>query len=143
MINIRLMTIKDYEAVYNIWKTNTQYINLNEIDDSKEGINKFLKRNPNSCFVAEDKEKIIGTIMAGHDGRRGFIYHTIVLEEYQNNGIGKQLVYNVIKAFQNDNIHKVALGVYNKNKKAYEFWQKLGFSPRKDFIYCDKIISKI
>ncbi len=142
MINIRLMMITDYDDVYNIWKTSTQGINLNEIDDSKKGISKFLKRNPTSCFVAEDKGRIIGTIMAGHDGRRGFIYHTIVLKEYRNNGIGQKLVYNVIKALQKEDIYKIALGVYNENKEARKFWKKLGFLPREDFIYCDKIISK-
>ena len=80
--------------------------------------------------------------MAGHDGRRGFIYHTIVLKEYQNKGIGKKLVYNVIEAFRKEGINKIALGVYNENQDAYKFWNKLGFFPRKDFIYCDKVIKK-
>lgn len=69
-MQIRLMTISDYNQVYELW-INTPGMGLNNLDDSKEGIDRYLKRNPSTCFVAEDEGKIIGVIMSGHDGRRG------------------------------------------------------------------------
>lgn len=71
-MKIRLMTAQDYDAVYQLW-LNTPGMGLNNMDDSCEGINKYLQRNPLTCFVAEEKESIIGVILSGHDGRRGFI----------------------------------------------------------------------
>lgn len=80
---IRTMTIQDYEKVYDLW-THTAGMGLNLTDDSKEGIAKYLRRNPNTCFVAEYSTELVGAIMSGHDGRRGFIYHTAVNAEYRN-----------------------------------------------------------
>lgn len=84
----RKMTKADYNYVYTLW-TSCPGIGLNDRDDSKNGIERFLEKNPETCFVAEDNKKIVGTILAGSDGRRGYIYHTAVEETYQNRGIGK------------------------------------------------------
>ena len=70
MINIRVMSINDYDGVYDLW-INTPGMGLNSTDDSREGIEKYLNRNPTSSFVAECNGMIIGVIMSGHDGRRG------------------------------------------------------------------------
>lgn len=97
MINIRVMKIDDYDGVYNLW-INTPGMGLNTSDDSKEGIAKYLKRNPTTSFVAEDDSRIIGVILAGHDGRRRFIHHTAVLSDYRKQGIAKQLVDSAMDA---------------------------------------------
>ena len=81
-MNFRLMKISDYDSIYNLW-INTSGMGLNSVDDSKDGIEKFLKRNPATCFIAEENEKIVGVIMEGNDGRRGYIYHTAVLPEFR------------------------------------------------------------
>lgn len=81
-MKIRLMNIEDYEQIYSLW-VNTPGMGLNNLDDSREGIERYLKRNPNTCFVAEEKGTIIGVIISGHDGRRGFIYHTTVAVDYR------------------------------------------------------------
>lgn len=88
MNNIRVMTIDDYEDVYDLW-IHTPGMGLNSTDDSREGIQKYLKRNPTTSFVAEEQGKIIGVIMAGHDGRRGYIHHTAILPDYRCQGIEK------------------------------------------------------
>ncbi len=85
---IRTMKIEDYEKVYDLW-IHTAGMGLNTTDDSREGIAKYLLRNPNTCFVAEDNGKIAGIIMSSHDGLRGFIYHTTVKQEYRGQGMGK------------------------------------------------------
>ena len=81
-MSIRLMTIDDYEKVYELWMSCVG-MGLNNLDDSKEGIGRFLNRNPDTCFVAELENVIIGVILTGNDGRRGYIYHTAVNPKYR------------------------------------------------------------
>ena len=81
---------------------------LNTIDDSREGIARYLKRNPNTCFVSEHDRTITGAILAGHDGRRGYIYHTAVNPAYRRQGIGTALVNAALHALANEGIIKVA-----------------------------------
>ena len=80
-MQMRMMKITDYEQVYHLWLT-CSGMGLNNLDDSEEGIERFLHRNPSTCFVAEEGNRIIGAILAGNDGRRGYIYHTAVNPEY-------------------------------------------------------------
>lgn len=141
-MKIRNMKIDDYDKVYELW-INTPNMGLNNIDDSKEGINKFLMRNPTTCFVAEIDKIIIGAIIAGHDGRRGYIYHTAVKISENGKGIGKSLVNNALKALKEEGINKVALVVFNKNKSGNDFWENLDFISRKDLVYRNKEIKKI
>ena len=141
-MNYRLMTISDYEAIYNLW-INTPGMGLNSVDDSKDGIEKFLKRNSTTCFVAEEDSKIVGVIMAGNDGRRGYIYHTAVLPEFRGKHIAKTLVDNVMTALEKEGIAKVALVVFEKNKIGNGFWEKIGFTVRDDLIYRNKSIAQM
>ena len=88
MVSIRQMAIEDYELVYDLW-IHTPGMGLNTADDSKEGIARYLKRNPTTCFVAESGNKVVGALLAGHDGRRGYLYHAAVLPEFQRQGAGR------------------------------------------------------
>ncbi len=141
-MNIRIMTISDYESVYNLWLS-CSGMGLNNLDDSKEGIERFLKRNPDTCFVAEYENNIIGVIIAGNDGRRGYIYHTAVNPEYRNKGIATQLVENTVTALKNQGINKVALVVFEKNEIGNAFWEKIGFTERNDLVYRNKTITEM
>lgn len=140
-MQIRLMTINDYEDVYKLWLS-CNGMGLNNLDDSKSGIEKFLKRNPNICFVAVDDDKIIGSILTGNDGRRGYIYHTAVAPDYQRKGIGKKLVNTAVNALKDEDINKVALVVFEKNSFGNEFWERIGFSKRNDLVYRNKTINE-
>lgn len=139
---IRKMTIEDYEKVYDLW-IHTTGIGLNIIDDSKEGIAQYLMRNPNTCFVAEDNGELVGVIMSGHDGRRGFIYHMAVNKEHRRKGIGKALVNSALVALEMEGIHKVALVALAKNVSGNIFWEKVGFTVRKDLLYRNKNIHEL
>ena len=134
MITIRTMQIEDYDSVYALW-ISTPGMGLNNLDDSREGIEKYLKRNPTTCFVAEAEGKCVGVIIAGHDGRRGYIYHTAVLPAFRQQGIAKALVQHTLDALGAEGIHKAALVVFKRNALGNAFWEKLGFSERDDLVY--------
>lgn len=135
------MSIADYDAVFALWNA-CEGVGLNELDDSKEGIEKFLKRNPESCFVAEDKGEIIGVIMAGNDGRRGYIYHTAVNPNCRGRGIGAALVEAAIDALKEAGINKTALVVFGTNNIGNAFWECMSFTERNDLIYRNKVIAE-
>ena len=138
-MNIRTMTINDYDQVYSLW-LNTPNMGLNNLDDSKDGITKYLSRNPNTCFVAEKDGNIIGIILSGHDGRRGYIHHTAVTESEQRGGVGTLLLNAAMEALKREGISKAALVVFGKNEKGNAFWEKQGFITRPDLVYRNKAI---
>jgi len=142
MPTIRPMTIADYDGVYDLW-ISTPGMGLNTTDDSREGIARYLRHNPTTCFVAEEAGRIVGVIIAGHDGRRGFIYHTAVREEAQRKGVGTQLVKAALTALKAEGIHKVALVVFGRNEKGNAFWEKQGFSAREDLVYRNKALTEL
>lgn len=140
---IRIMTIHDYDMVYSLWLS-CSGMGLNNIDDSREGIERFLNRNPETCFVAENNDgEIIGSVLCGNDGRRGYIYHTAVSPRYQQQGIGRELVSNVMSALCKLKISKTALVVFNNNQNGNEFWEKIGFTQRNDLVYRNKSIVEL
>lgn len=138
---IRTMTREDYSAVYSLWLS-CKGMGLNNLDDSEEGISRFLARNPSTCFVAEDGG-IVGAILAGNDGRRGYIYHTAVSPEYRERGIGRELVEAALKALEALGISKAALVVFARNEDGNAFWERLGFTPRNDLIYRNKAMAEM
>ena len=129
---IKIMTIDDYEKLFEMWQS-TPNMGLRSLDDSKEGISLFLKRNPTTNFVAYDDDKLIGTILCGHDGRRGYIYHTVVLPEYRRQGIATNLVDVAVKALQEEGITRVCLNVMETNEQGKKFWIDRGWE-KKDFL---------
>ncbi|ADL50078.1 GNAT family N-acetyltransferase [Clostridium cellulovorans] len=133
-MEIKLMSIEDYHKVHELW-TNTQGMGMRSLDDSFEGIKKFLKRNPNTNFIAKEGDKIVGVLLCGHDGRRAYIYHTAVNVDYRNKGIGKSLVNAVLDALRKEEITKVALVAFAENTVGNKFWESVGFINRYDLIY--------
>ena len=136
---IRNFKAEDYDAVYSLW-IRTPGMGLNDIDDSRAGIEKYLKRNPRTSFVAEADDEIVGVIMAGHDGRRGFIHHTCVANELRHRGIGARLVEASLDALKNEGVNKVALLVFKQNGGGDAFWEHMGFTSRPDLNYRNKAL---
>ena len=118
-------------------------LGLNDLDDSLQGISSFLARNPQTCLIAKQAGKIVGVILVGSDGRRGYIYHTAVHPDYRRQGIARRLVEKSLAALEELGIHKVALVVFEKNQKGNDFWEKLGFRVREDLVYRNKTISQM
>ena len=140
---IRIMTPDDYDAVHACWMACTG-MGLNTIDDSRQGITRYLQRNPTTSFVHENDDGVIdGAILAGHDGRRGYIYHTAVNPSHRHQGIGTALVYAALHALANEGIIKVALVVFSRNDAGNAFWERLGFTARGDLTYRNKALCTI
>ena len=138
-MTIRLMTPADYPACYDLW-LRTPGMGLNSVDDSADGIARYLKRNPSTCFVAEEEGRIVGVILAGHDGRRGHISHTAVDSAFRRRGIGGQLVAHTMAALEQEGITKVNLVVFSRNETGNTFWESMGFTVRTDLTYRDRRI---
>lgn len=136
-MKIRVMNLADYEQVYRLWLT-CSGMGLNNLDDSEEGMERFLNRNPSTCFVAEEGQSIIGVIIVGNDGRRGYIYHTAVSPKHRHKGIATALVNKAMNALNELSINKAALVVFSKNEEGNQFWEKMGFTVRDDLVYRNK-----
>lgn len=132
-MEIRIMQPADYSEAMDLWN-GAAGVGISP-DDSEEYIKNYLARNPFTSFVAVDDNKIVGAIMAGHDGYRGFIHHTAVSEKYRNRGIGKKLVDRALSAIKSEGVNKVVLVVYEDNGNGNSFWEKMGFTTRPDLIY--------
>ena len=140
-IKYRLMTIEDYEQAYALWILCGN--GLNDKDDSREGIEKYLKRNPTTSFVAVCDEKIVGVLLYGHDGRRGIIQHACVSPDFRRFGIGKKLVELGLDALKDEGITKVLLVAFKKNEGGNAFWESQGFTLREDLNYRNKALTEL
>ena len=136
---IRKLTIEDYDKMYALWLS-CKGMGLNDTDDSREGIRRFLDRNPDTCFGAFEADMLIGVILAGNDGRRGFIYHTAVSPKHRGKGVGTALVNAALEAIGRLGITKTALVVFGKNEVGNAFWEKQGFTVRNDLVYRNRAL---
>ena len=133
---IRTMTIEDYEQVHDLWMK-IHGFGIRSVDDSKEGVERFLKRNPTTSVVAVEDDKIVGAILCGHDGRRGCLYHVCVRKGYRRHGVGKAMVVACMEALRKEEINKVTLIAFTKNDIGNAFWNKIGWTEREDLNYYD------
>ena len=138
-MTIRLMAETDYDLLFALWQ-GTAGMGLNPADDSREGIVRYLRRNPTTCFVAEEGGVLIGAILSGHDGRRAYVYHMAVAEAYRRRGIGEALLERALEALSREGISKAALLVFATNEKGNAFWEKNGFFTRRDVLYRNRDI---
>lgn len=134
---IKTMTIDDYEGLHALWMT-IHGFGIRSIDDSRIGVERFLKRNPNTSVVAVAEDgSIVGGILCGHDGRRGCLYHVCVREDYRRMGIGKAMVVYCMNALKAEEINKVSLIAFTKNDVGNAFWNCIGWTKRLDLNYYD------
>ncbi len=133
---LRVMTIDDYDQVYALWKQ-IHGFGIRSMDDSREGITRFLERNPKTSVVAVEDGRIVGAILCGHDGRRGCMYHVCVDADYRMRGIGKSMVVFAMEALKKEKINKVSLIAFTKNDIGNAFWNEIGWTKRQDLNYYD------
>ena len=136
----REMTLADYEAMYALWLA-CAGVGLGA-SDSREQIGLFLARNVGTSFVAEANGRLIGTILGGHDGRRGYVHHTAVHPDFRHRGIGQQLVDACLAALQAQGILKCHLFVRQTNEAAQAFWRSVGWHKRQDLLLMSLFLEK-
>lgn len=141
MYTIRTMTIEDYEGVYALWMT-IKGFGMRSIDDSREGVERFLKRNPTTSVVAVENGAVIGAILCGHDGRRGCLYHVCVRKDMRMRGIGKAMVVFCMEKLKAEQISKVSLIAFTANDIGNAFWKQIGWTKREDLNYYDFVLNK-
>ena len=131
---IRPMTKEDYDEAYAMWQTTSKRALSNA--DSREQIERYLDRNAGMSHVAVADGKIVGTVLAGHDGRRGFIHHMAVMPQYRRKGIGHSLANTAIEKIKAEGIDKTHIFCYQNNETGQNFWKDFGFKKRDDvFVY--------
>lgn len=138
-LEIRPMQAADYDEVYSFWKL-TEGIGLSKAD-SREGITVYLERNPGLSLLAwwipdeaDGIPELAGTVLCGHDGRRGLLHHLAVKEKYRRMGIGRKLVDGCLQGLRCQGIDKCHLFVFNYNEGGREFWKTLGWFERTELV---------
>ena len=129
-MNIRPMTVDDYDEVFAMWQITSKRA-LSKADE-RDQIARYLKRNEGMSQVAVIDGKIVGTVLAGHDGRRGFIHHMAVLPQYRRRHIGHQLAERAIACIAADGIDKTHIFCYQNNETGQDFWRDFGCEKRDD-----------
>jgi ribosomal protein S18 acetylase RimI-like enzyme len=144
-IKIRPVVIEDYDLIYELWNSTEQSRRaLNPVDDSREGIERYLKRNPTTCFLSydmKDNKKIAGVILTGHDGRRAIVHHLCVHPDFRRQGVARMLVQRAEEALRKEGITKVFGLVFKDNNAANEFWEEQGYTIRTNLNYRNKSLN--
>ena len=136
---IRAMTIADFDAVLRLWQE-TEGVGLNE-SDTRENIAAFLARNPGLSRVAADGGKIVGAVLCGHDGRRGYLHHLAVAKARRKLGIGKLLVETCLADLARQGIPKCNIFLFADNAAGEAFWKHNGWNKRADLQVMQKNIT--
>ena len=141
-ITTRLVTIEDYDDMLALWNSTEQSKRaLNPVDDSREGIDRYLKRNPKTCFGAFCDGKLVGVILTGHDGRRAIIHHMCVNPDFRRMKIAASLVKLAEEALRAEGIQKIFGLVFKDNDVANAFWEKQGYTLRTNLNYRNKSLN--
>jgi N-acetylglutamate synthase len=125
---IREFTMADYDSAYELW-TRTEGVGLSQADDPRN-VAHFLERNPGLSFVAEDGGRIVGAVLCGNDGRRGFLHHLAVENGHRRSGIGRELVQRCLSALSAAGLRKCHIFVVADNMEGQRFWRSIGWEER-------------
>jgi len=131
-INYRNMQIDDYETVVDLWR-GCEGLSIRDAD-SRAGVERYLARNPGLSFVAEQGTRIVGSLMAGHDGKRGYIQHLAVAGSARRQGIASGLVARCVDALKAAGIEKSHVHVLKHNPDGNAYWSKLGWRQRSEVV---------
>jgi N-acetylglutamate synthase len=132
-MSVRLLpfTMESFADVISLWKK-SEGVALSDAD-SESNIRKYVERNPGMSFIAaEDRDLIIGAVLCGHDGRRGYIHHLAVKPAFRRRGVGRRLIEACLYSLRAAGITKCHIFLLNENEKGLEFWRRIGWTPRTD-----------
>jgi len=128
----------EYDRVLALWQQ-CEGVGLSEAD-SRETIQAYLVRNPGMSFIATDDGLVVGAVLCGHDGRRGYIHHLAVHPRSRRHSLGRRLVEQCLRALQDAGIQKCHIFIFNQNEGGIAFWKSVGWTPRNDISVISKSI---
>ena len=131
------MRARDFDAVISLWR-GVPGIGLDEDCDSRAGIRRYLKRNPGLSFVALVEGAIVGAVLSGHDGRRGYLHHLAVAPSHRKLGIGRELTLRCLSALAKQGIPKCNIFLFRSNAAGRAFWKRQGWNLRGDLSLLQK-----
>ena len=140
-LKLSVMTIEDYPEVSALWNTIRGFA-IRSVDDSYEGVRRFLLRNPSTSVVARMGGEVVGAVLCGHDGRRGCFYHVCVREQFRRKGIGKAMVLFCVDALRKESISKISLIAFTSNDAGNAFWKEIGWQQRSDLNTYDFVLNE-
>ena len=135
---IREMSIQDYGEVLALWRV-SEGVGLSDAD-SEESIARYLDRNPGLSFVARDGEHLVGAVLCGHDGRRGYIHHLAVGKSHRRQGLGRALVERCLSALKRDGIGKCHIFVFADKQDTITFWKSIGWTQRVELVMMSQYV---
>ncbi|MHA1304946.1 MAG: GNAT family N-acetyltransferase [Candidatus Heimdallarchaeaceae archaeon] len=138
-MQIKKFTIDMYPDVFALWKAVDLTLGSS---DTEEETKRMLERNPDLFLVGEEDGKIVGVVIGGFDGRRGYVHHLAVDPAYQKRGYGKLLMEELTRKFAEMNVHKVHLFIEKRNIGVVDFYEKLGWHVRDDLIMMSLVPDK-
>jgi len=125
------MTIGDYDAVLGLWQA-TEGIGLSE-SDTREAVASFLQRNPGlSCVARDASGGVVGAVLCGHDGRRGYLHHLAVARACRGQGLGRRLVERCLQQLGALGILKCNVFLFAGHAAGESFWRHNGWQARTD-----------
>jgi ribosomal protein S18 acetylase RimI-like enzyme len=134
--SITVMQPDDYDDVLALWQQ-CEGVGLTPAD-SRAAVHAFLVRNPGLCLVARHGRTIIGAVLCGHDGRRGYLYHLAVAPQQRRHGLGRAMVEQCLSRLASAGIQKATIFVYGHNDAGQQFWQRVGWKGRTDLVVLQK-----
>ena len=137
----RAMETEDYDQVYRLWQS-IKGFGIRSLDDSREGVERFLKRNPATSVVAIQNGRIVGNILCGHDWRTGYFYHVCVEKSYRKHGIGHEMAKWCMYALKEEGINKISIIAFKSNQVGNAFWQGVGWKERADVNFYDFVLNE-
>ncbi len=140
MVRMRYMVKEDYQEIRKLWDA-IEGFRIRSLDDSLEGIGRFLERNPKMSIVAEDENNIVGSILCGHDGRTGVFYHVCVDPKFRKKGIGRSMAEMALQSLEREKIGTVTLQALADNETGNLFWERIGWLRRSEVNYYDYILN--
>ena len=139
--SIMPMTEDDYDDVRALWMK-IRGFGIRALDDSREDVQRFIRRNPTTSVVARMDGRIVGSILCGSDGRQGALYHVCVAREYRRRGIGTQMVGYCMHQLRLMGINKVSLIAFASNDVGNAFWKQIGWTRKSDVNYYEFVLNE-
>ena len=139
-VQILPMREEDYDELRALWMT-IRGFGIRALDDSRQDVVRFIRRNPTTSVVARAEGRLVGSILCGSDGRQGALYHVCVAREYRRRGIGTRMVGYCMQRLREMGINKVSLIAFANNDAGNAFWRQIGWK-RGDVNYYEFLLNK-